>query len=82
LSLNKYDLPFTLVEVSGPPNRVNHQHFVGDKIKLAKHLKSSLKKIRKTIKSGDEGLYEHIKLFGIQVYCECYIAGLDLKYLG
>ncbi|KAG2231366.1 hypothetical protein INT48_007491 [Thamnidium elegans] len=68
LSLNKYDLPFTLVEVSGPPNQLNHQHFVGDKIKLAKHLRSSLKKIRKTIKSGDEGLYEHIKLFGIQVY--------------
>ncbi|KAG2232114.1 hypothetical protein INT48_006791 [Thamnidium elegans] len=68
LSLKDYDLPFSLVEVSGPPNQLNHQHYVGDRIKLAKHLKASLKKIRRTIKSGDEDLYEDIKLFGIQVY--------------
>jgi hypothetical protein len=78
LSLDKYDVPFALVEVSGPPNQANHQHFVGDKIKLAKHLKSCLKKIRRTINHGDEGLYEHIKLFGIHVHCECYVSGLDL----
>lgn len=33
------------------------------------------------IKSRDGGLYEHIKLFGIQVYCKYYVIGIDLKYL-
>ncbi|CEG84395.1 hypothetical protein RMATCC62417_18204 [Rhizopus microsporus] len=46
LSLEKYDLPFALVEVSGPPNQSNHHHFVGDKIKLAT-IKGNVKKNKK-----------------------------------
>ncbi|CEG66221.1 hypothetical protein RMATCC62417_02838 [Rhizopus microsporus] len=63
MSLEKYEVPFALVEVSGPHNQSNHHHFVSDKVKLAKQLKASLKKIRRMIEHGDEGLYEYIKLF-------------------
>lgn len=36
MSLKKYDMPFVLVEVSGPPNQPNHHHFAGDINKLAR----------------------------------------------
>lgn len=50
-------------------------------MKLAKLL-IKIEKIRRMIKSRDEGLYEHIKLFGIQVYCKYYAINVDLKFLG
>ncbi|CEG66371.1 hypothetical protein RMATCC62417_02964 [Rhizopus microsporus] len=68
MSLEKYDMPFALVEVSGPPNQRNHHHFVGDRIKLAKQLKTSLKKIRRMVNYGEESSYEQIKIYGIQIY--------------
>jgi hypothetical protein len=79
LTLVNYDLPVALVEVSGPPNQQNHQHFVGDRTKIAKHLKSVLKKVRRTISSGDEDLYKLLRLFGIRVCCKCnfYVLGLN-----
>ncbi|ORE08111.1 hypothetical protein BCV72DRAFT_240710 [Rhizopus microsporus var. microsporus] len=43
LSLDKYDLPFALVE-------------------------GNVKKIRRTISHGDEGSYEHVKIYAIQIY--------------
>ncbi|KAG0189252.1 hypothetical protein DFQ28_003665 [Apophysomyces sp. BC1034] len=45
ISLPHFRLQLALVEVSGPPNTSDHAHFVGDRTKLAKNLKSMLKRI-------------------------------------
>ena len=54
LAFNKYNMSFLLLEVSGPPNKENHQHFVGDRVKIARQLKEILKSIRLTIANGDD----------------------------
>ncbi|CDH54475.1 predicted protein [Lichtheimia corymbifera JMRC:FSU:9682] len=68
LSISQYDITFSLIEVTGPPNANDHSHFVGDKVKLAKNMKTMLKKIRRHSRGGDEDIYASIKLYGIQTY--------------
>lgn len=70
VNLTHLDIAFCLVEVTGPPNTNDHSHFLGDRIKLAKNLKSMLKRIRRQSRGGDEEIFANIKLYGIQVYCK------------
>lgn len=41
----KYDLEIMIVEVSGPPRKVNRTHFLEDRNKTAKNLKAMFKHI-------------------------------------
>lgn len=81
LSLDKYDLPFALVEVRST-QPIQPAAFFRWQNKAGKTIKGNAKKIRSTISHGDEGSYEHVKIYAIQIYCECFVSGLDLKYLG
>lgn len=66
------------MEVTGPPHLSDHAHFVGDRIKLAKNLKSMLKSIRRQSRTGDSELYTCIKLYGIQTYCKYDLARMHM----
>ncbi|KAF0485242.1 hypothetical protein F8M41_022852 [Gigaspora margarita] len=60
-------IEFAIGEVSGPPNRRHHPHFLGDKLKIAKMLKVMLNKIVRIIGGVGESL-SLLKLYGLQIY--------------
>jgi len=65
--LAELNIEFAIVEVSGPPCNPDHAHYVGDRNKIAKNLKSILNFIR--IKhSGDFEDFRKIKVVGVQIY--------------
>ncbi|KAL7320867.1 hypothetical protein PS15m_000712 [Mucor circinelloides] len=55
------------VEVSGPNYKINKNYCIGDRVKLARNLKSILKAIEKCTKTPDT-ITLQIKVYGIQVY--------------
>lgn len=64
----KYNLEIMIVEVSGPPHKVNRTHFLEDRNKIAKNLKAMLKHIVCKMEVPSVTLIKKIKLFGIQLY--------------
>ncbi|CAG8625310.1 7151_t:CDS:10 [Ambispora gerdemannii] len=66
-SMKLTDLEFSIGEISGPPNQLDHSHFFNDKIKIAKMLKVSINRIVK--KYGGTGMdLSLVKLYGLHVY--------------
>ncbi|CAG8533239.1 10765_t:CDS:2 [Dentiscutata erythropus] len=61
-SLKSTDIEFSVGEVSGPPNKRDHSHFFGDKLKIAKMLKIIIKHGGAGVKLGS------LKLYGLQIY--------------
>ncbi|CAG8534871.1 6781_t:CDS:2, partial [Acaulospora morrowiae] len=60
------DLEFSIGEISGPPNQLDHSHFFKDKIKIAKMLKVIINRI---VKYGGTGMdLSLVKLYGLHVY--------------
>jgi hypothetical protein len=57
----------SVCEVSGPHLKINKTHFLGDRNKLAKNMRSILNSIENT--SSTE--FKKIKVYGFQVYCKC-----------
>lgn len=70
------------MEVSGPPCNPDHAHYVGDRNKIAKNLKSILNFIR--IKhSGDFEDFRKIKVVGVQIYENVfYVYSLSMPFAG
>jgi len=67
-SVKQTDLEFSIGEISGPPNQLNHPRFFNDKIKIAKMLKIMINRIVR--KYGGTGMdLSLIKLYGLHVYC-------------
>ncbi|KAL7334437.1 hypothetical protein PS15p_200064 [Mucor circinelloides] len=64
----RLDLAMSVVEVSGPNHKVNKNHYLGDRVKIAKNLKSILKAIEKSTKTPDIITFKKIKVYGVQVY--------------
>lgn len=82
-SLTRLGLQLLLVEVSGPPATNDHSHFAGNRLKLAKNLKSMLKRIHRKVPAGSDDILCDIKLYGIQFYCtlcdlKCFTSLYDL----
>ncbi|CAG8700683.1 1399_t:CDS:10, partial [Dentiscutata erythropus] len=76
-SMKPTDLEFSIGEISGPPNQLDHSHFFNDKIKIAKMLKVIINRIVK--KYGGTGMdlnnevvvYEmSIPFRGLYIFCE------------
>ncbi|CAG8815175.1 24488_t:CDS:2, partial [Racocetra persica] len=82
-SMKPTDLEFSISEISGPPNKLDHSHFFNDKLKIAKNLKVIINRIVK--KYGGTGmnlsllkLYDNemivyemsIPFRGLYVFCE------------
>ncbi|CAG8589392.1 10615_t:CDS:10 [Ambispora leptoticha] len=66
-SMKLTDLEFSIGEISGPPNQLDHSHFFNDKIKIAKMLKVIINRIVK--KYGGTGMdLSLVKLYGLHVY--------------
>lgn len=67
---NLYNLAISVCEVSGPNHKTNKTHFLGDRNKLSRNLKSILKAIEHSTITPNLKSFKKIKVFGIQVYCE------------
>lgn len=67
-SIKSSDLEFSVGEISGPPNQLNHTHFFNDKIKITKILKVIINKIARKYRGAED--LSLMKLYGLQVYCK------------
>ncbi|CAG8688899.1 13435_t:CDS:10, partial [Cetraspora pellucida] len=67
MKLLEVDLEFSVVEVSGSPKDPDHNHYIGDRNKIAKSLKIILNFIRMNHR-GDFQRFRKIKFYGIQVF--------------
>ncbi|KAF0485240.1 hypothetical protein F8M41_022852 [Gigaspora margarita] len=75
-------IEFAIGEVSGPPNRRHHPHFLGDKLKIAKMLKVMLNKIVRIIGGVGESL-SLLKLYGLQIYDHtAFVYEMTVPYKG
>lgn len=61
-----------VVEVSGPCDKVDKTHFLGDTAKIAKNLRLIHKQIEKSATARNLACLRKQKLYGIQVYCKYY----------
>ncbi|CEP06975.1 hypothetical protein [Parasitella parasitica] len=57
-----------VVEVSGPSHKVDKTHFLGDRAKIAKNLKSIHKQLERSATTPNLAALKRLKLYGIQVY--------------
>ncbi|KAI7899826.1 uncharacterized protein BX663DRAFT_175385 [Cokeromyces recurvatus] len=64
----KYNLEIMIVEVSGPPQKVNRTHFLEDRNKIAKNLKAMFKHIVSKMEVLSVTLIRKLKLYGLQFY--------------
>lgn len=89
----KYNLEVMIVEVSGPPHKVNQTHFLEDRKKIGKNLKSMFKYIVSKMEVPSVTLIKKLRLYGIQFYnndvyvysiskpCDyCYVFAQHIKY--
>ncbi|CAG8562888.1 8983_t:CDS:10, partial [Scutellospora calospora] len=82
IKLLEVDLEFSVVEVSGSPKDHDHNHYIGDRNKIAKSLKIILNYIRMNYQ-GDFQQFRKIKVYGIQVFNNFfYIYSLSLPFSG
>ncbi|CAI2178435.1 16937_t:CDS:2 [Funneliformis geosporum] len=69
---------FSVTEVSGPPNKNDWSHFVGDRLKIAKMLKTLMNRFAKLRPGSDIRM---VRLYGMQLYlCQVIIYEFQLKY--
>ncbi|KAF1800940.1 hypothetical protein FB192DRAFT_1473352, partial [Mucor lusitanicus] len=59
-----------VVEVSGPSHKVDKTHFLGDRVKIARNLKSIHKQIERLATNPNLASLKRLKLYGIQVYLD------------
>jgi hypothetical protein len=63
LNLNMIDIDLMVVEVSGPNNKEEYDHFIKDRLKIAKNLKTIMKLImRKKVVIEDEIIEDKLKI--------------------
>ena len=67
ISLREEDIEFSVTEVSGPPMKNDWTHFISDRMKIAKLLKTLMNQFAELNPSSDITL---IKLYGLQSYCK------------
>ncbi|CAB4429422.1 unnamed protein product [Rhizophagus irregularis] len=78
ICMREEDKEFSVTEVSGPPLKNDWTHFMGDRMKIMKMLKTLMNQFAKLNPSSDITL---IKLFGLQAYLnELTIYEFKLKY--
>jgi len=85
ICMREEDKEFSVTEVSGPPLKNDWTHFMGDRMKIMKMLKTLMNQFAKLNPSSDITL---IRLFGLQAYCKfliffvyyCYYALLTLMF--
>lgn len=65
-----FNLPVSVCEVTGPFNKTNKCHFLGDRNKLAKNMKYILRNIKKNTSTPDIYTFKKLKVYGIQFYCK------------
>jgi hypothetical protein len=65
IAMKEDDEEFCVVEVSGPPLKKDWTHFIGDRLKIMKMLKTLMNRFAKLRPSSD---IRTIKLYGVQVY--------------
>ncbi|KAL9555145.1 hypothetical protein PS6_003008 [Mucor atramentarius] len=72
------NVEFAVGEVSGAPLVQNQTHFVGDRNKIAKNLKTMIKSIINLKKHIIESHVQNIQIYGIQIYVYrmMYVQGL------
>lgn len=68
MSHKQNTLAMSVVEVSGPNHKVNKSHYIGDRNKIAKNLKSIIKTIENTSSTPDIQALKKVKVYGLQVY--------------
>ncbi|CEP18085.1 hypothetical protein [Parasitella parasitica] len=88
----KYNMEIMTIEVSGPPNKINHTHFLEDRNKTAKNLKAMFKHIVSKLEDPSIISVRKLKLRGIQFYnnqayiyslsrpCDSYVFSLDMVF--
>lgn len=64
----KYDIEITVVEVSGPSNKISQTHFLEDRNKICKNLKAMFKYIVSKMEVPSITLIKKLRLFGLQFY--------------
>jgi hypothetical protein len=57
-----------IVEISGPPNKINKTHFLEDRNKMAKNLKAMFKHIVSKMKVPNITQTQKLELFGLHIY--------------
>ncbi|CAG8622165.1 7177_t:CDS:2 [Acaulospora morrowiae] len=78
ISLREEDKEFSVIEVSGPPMKNDWAHFKGDRMKIAKMLKTLMNQFAELNPTSDITL---IRLYGLQSYLnELTIYEFQLKY--
>ncbi|CAG8615435.1 8335_t:CDS:2 [Ambispora leptoticha] len=78
ICMREEDKEFSVTEVSGPPLKNDWTHFMGDRMKIMKMLKTLMNQFAKLNPSSDITL---IRLFGLQAYLnELTIYEFKLKY--
>jgi len=65
ISLKEEDIEFSVTEVSGPPMKNDWTHFTGDRMKIAKMLKTLMNQFAELNPSSDITL---VRLYGLQLY--------------
>lgn len=64
----KYNMEIVIVEVSGPPNKVNQTHYIEDRNKICKNLKAMFKEVVSSMEVPFVTHIRKLRLFGIQFY--------------
>jgi hypothetical protein len=67
---NEYSLEVEIIEASGPNHKVDTTHFVEDRIKIAKNLKSMYKYIMKLRDDPYIVIRKTFKVYGLHIYCK------------
>ncbi|EIE87287.1 hypothetical protein RO3G_11998 [Rhizopus delemar RA 99-880] len=63
-----YNMEIMVVEVSGPPNKVNQTHYLEDRNKICKNLKAMFKQIVSKMEVPSVTHIRKLKLYGLQFY--------------